>query len=311
VACTGNLDGPYEEADAAQPGGDAAHASDGSLAVDGEPGALDGGTVDGSTTDSGTTETAPMPYPAHVVAVYHMMWPESGSPPLADAPANVNVVNLAFGQGDPPVLVGWTTQGEAEFVADASELRAVGVRIVLSVGGAGGDVNVSHRQDFVDGVMAINEHIPLDGLDWDLEGPAMTTDDVVWISSELKNARGADFAITLAPNGSNVDHYIDVAVALESAGALDAIGQQFYDAVVSREAALGRIEQMLGAGIPEGKITIGMMVGDADTYWTVAECVDAVTYLLGAHPGLRGGYLWEDGRPGTAEWADQVGGLFL
>ena len=253
----------------------------------------------------------PQPYPEKAVAVYHMMWSSSGSPPLKNLPAKVNVVNLAFAQGDPPSLVGWASDGESGFISAAKELRSKGVRIVLSIGGSGGNVNISNKQAFVNGVMSINSKIPLDGLDWDLEGPAMNSSDVVWISTELKKQRGANFAITMAPNGGNIDQYRSIAVALNNAGALDMIGQQFYDAVVSESAMMGRLDQLRSAGIPENKMGIGMMVGDANTYWTVSECISAVNTAKAKYPGIRGGYLWEHGRSGTSDWANQVGALLL
>lgn len=258
-----------------------------------------------------STDTAPMAYPAKAVAIYHMMWSNSGSPRLAALPAGVNVVNLAFAQGDPLALVGWASQSEASFIADAKALRERGVRIVLSVGGAGGNLNVASRQAFVDGVMAINAKVPLDGLDWDAEGPAMTLEDVKWISLELKRRRGSNFAITMAPNGSNKDEYRAVAVVLHEAGALDMTGQQFYDAEVSYSAANGTIDALVRAGVPESKIGIGMMVDSDARHWTVDECVEAVNYLKSRHPTLRGGYLWEHGRAGTAEWASRVAPLLL
>jgi len=284
------------------------------VTLDGSP-AADGGTpppvdpVDAGAPDPGTADAAPMPYPSKAVAVYHMMWKSSGAPRLAALPASVNVVNLAFAQGDPPRLVDWSAQGEASFIADAKALRARGVRVVLSVGGSGGHVAIANRQAFVDGVMAINAKVPLDGLDWDLEGPAMSQADVLWIAHELERRRGAAFAETMAPNGSNVGTYLPIAVALHREGLLDAFGQQYYDAVVSKEAAQGRIEEAIGRGLPEELITIGMMVGAANTYWTVEECVTNVAWLKNKHPRLRGGYLWESGREGTSEWASQVGAL--
>jgi hypothetical protein len=87
------------------------------------------------------------------------------------------------------------------------------------------------------------------------------------------------------------------------------IGQQFYDAVVSKEAAKGRIDQLVAAGISPSHIGIGMMVGDTDHYWTVPESMTAVSYLKAAYPGIRGGYLWEAGRAGTADWVTRVGAL--
>jgi hypothetical protein len=257
----------------------------------------------------GTSSSAPMALPSKVLAIYHMMWSNSGSPQLRNLPAQTNVVNLAFLQGDPPSLVGWGSQNQASFVADAKALRARGVRIVASVGGGGGYVNIASRERFVAGVMALNAQLPLDGLDWDLEGTAMGAADVVWISKRLKQLRGNNFAITLAPNGSNIDQYRAIAVQLQRANALDMIGQQFYDAVVSKEAARSRIAQLVRAGIPQGKIGIGMMVGSTANYWTVAECVAAVRFIEASYPGLRGGYLWEAGRAGTADWANQMSGL--
>lgn len=260
---------------------------------------------------TGTTGTAPMAYPTKAVAVYHMMWSNSASPRLAATPANVNVVNLAFAQGTTPTLPGWGSQTEAEFVADAKALRARGVRIVLSVGGAGGAMEIANRSAFVAGVMAINAKVPLDGLDWDLEGPAMASSDVVAISAQLKELRGQAFAITMAPNGSNIREYLPIAQQLHAQGLLDMIGQQFYDAVVPASSARWAVGRMVSAGIPENKISIGMMVGSQDTYWTIEECLEAVRYITAAYPGVRSGYLWEAGRPGTADWADRVGGLLL
>ncbi|MFP4897495.1 glycosyl hydrolase family 18 protein, partial [Paraburkholderia sp. EG304] len=149
-----------------------------------------------------------MGLPAKVQSLYHMMWSNSGSPQLRNLPSQVNVVNLSFLQGDEPRLVGWGSQSEASFLADAKELRARGVRIVASIGGAGGHVNVANREAFVRGVMNVNAKLPLDGIDWDIEGSTpMAASDVVWISKRLKELRGDKFAITLAPNGSNIDQY--------------------------------------------------------------------------------------------------------
>ena len=279
----------------------------------------DGPTVTGTGTTTGgssgggggTTSPAPMPYPAKAVAVYYMMWSDSPSPALGDLPVGINVLNLAFAQGDPPQLVGWSPAGKATFVAGIKTLRARGVRVVLSLGGAGGSINVANRTAFVQGVLAVNADVPLDGIDWDLEGQAMGASDVVAVSAALKQQRGANFAVTMAPNGGNVDQYITVAQALNSAGALDMIGQQFYDATVSVDQADGRINQMIGAGIPENKVSIGMMIANDAQHWTLQQCVTNTQILKSRHPNLRGGYLWESGRAQTAEWVSQVGPILL
>jgi hypothetical protein len=254
---------------------------------------------------------AALAYPTKPVAVYHMMWPNSGSPRLDTTPANVNVINLAFGQGSPLGLVGWASEGEASFVTAAKALRARGKRIVLSIGGAGGHVNTGDRAGFVRGFMAINAKVPLDGIDWDLEGVGMNQGDILAICAELRRLRGPNFAITMAPNGSNIGQYLPIAVALHQAGMLTMIGQQFYDAVVSPSAALGRVNEAVRAGIPASKYMVGMMVGTADTYWTVEECLAAYRVIKDAHPSIAGAYLWEAGRAGTSDWATRVGGLIL
>ena len=251
--------------------------------------------------------SAPMALPTKVQALYHMMWSNSGSPQLRNTPSQINVVHLAFMQGATPTLVGWGSQSEASFLADAKALRARGVRIYASIGGAHGNVNIANREAFVQGVMKLNEKMPLDGIDWDIEGGTpMAASDVVWISKRLKELRGQNFGITLAPNGSNIDQYRAIAVQLQANNALDMIGQQFYDAVVSKEAARGRIAQLVGSGIPQSKIGIGMMVGNTDNYWTVDECIEAVRFIKASYPGIRGGYLWEAGRAGTSDWANRL-----
>lgn len=253
--------------------------------------------------------SAPMAYPAKSVALYHMMWSTSGSPALSTTPANVNVIRMAFAQGDPPSLTGWASDGQSQFVASAQALRARGVRMTVSIGGAGGNVNIANRQAFVNGVMAINNLVPLDGLDWDLEGAAMNQADVLWISAELKRLRGSNFAITMAPNGSNIDQYLPIAVALNNAGNLTRMGQQFYDAPVTKEQAMARIDQAVAAGIPASKYEIGMMVGSTSNYWTVDTCITNVNYIKAKYPAMGGGYLWEAGRAGTSDWANRVGNL--
>jgi len=260
-----------------------------------------------ASTTRARTGAAAMRLPEKVVALYHMMWSNSGSPPLRHVPRQVNVVNLAFLQGDAPRLVGWGSQTRASFLSDARGLRARGVRIVASVGGEHGRVNIRHRGAFVRGVMRLNARLPLDGLDWDIErGTAMAAADVIWISRRLKALRGPNFAITLAPNGSNIDRYRAIAVRLHRVGALDMIGQQFYDAIVSKEAARARVSQLAFAGIPPSKIAVGMMVGSRNVYWTVADCVRAVRFVKARFPSMRGGYLWEHGRADTRRWARRL-----
>jgi hypothetical protein len=257
-----------------------------------------------------TTPTPPraaMPFPTRSVAMYHMVWSDPEATPLSAIPDGVNVLNLAFAQGDPPALPGWGAEGEDGFAEAVRALRARGVRIVLSVGGEDGEVDLRDRRSFVDGVMAVNDLIPLDGIDWDVETEApVPLADVVAISTELRRLRGEHFAVTLAPNGSNVGDYLELALALEDAGLLTRIGQQFYDAVVSREEVLRSVSGAVSAGIPAHKYAVGMMVGDGDRQWTVDECEEHLASVIAEHPSIGGAYLWESGRAGAQDWAERV-----
>ncbi len=257
-------------------------------------------------TGPGTTSPDPQAYPDRVAAAYSQLYADATAPPLGEVPGSVNVVNLAFAAGTPLALVGPSPQGEEALLRDTRMLRAQGVRVVLSIGGADGSIDTSARQAVVDRVMAINERIPLDGIDWDIEQSAIVPDDIVAISSELVARRGPQFAVTLAPNGANIDAYLPIARELAARGQLTMISQQFYDAPVTTADALRQVQRIRDAGVPENNIGIGMMIGDSSEEWTIEECLDAVRTIRATFPGVRGGFLWETGRPGSGEWASEV-----
>ncbi len=243
------------------------------------------------------------------LAVYLMMWPGHGT--IADIPAQCNEVRLAFAQGSPPSLVGMAGLSMSQLAAQAAAFRSRGGRVLVSVGGAGGSANISDRAAFLQGIATIRDQLGgnLDGLDWDLEGPAMGTGDVVAIASKLKSTYGSAFRITFAPNGGNVTEYLAAAVACQNAGCLDFYAQQLYDAPVSYAAALSRIRQALAAGIPVSKLGVGNMIADDANHWTSGQCVQYFTQLKAAVPGLAGAYLWENGRAGTGQWASDMAPL--
>lgn len=261
------------------------------------------------------TPTPPAPtggaYPAKSVSLYWMMWPTSGSPKLATINPAVNVVRLAFAQGSPPRLVGPASEGSLTNLAvETRKLQQRGVKVVVSIGGAQGHVNVADRAGFVAGIKSIHATVPLDGIDWDVEGSTpMGAPDVIAISETLKSTFGATFSVSMAPNGSNIGNYLGVAVELEKRSLLDRFGQQFYDAPVSSGAMLGRIDEAVGRGIKPGHYDVGMMIGVGSNWWTLQQCKDNYAVAEGKYPGLGGAYLWEAGRPQTQEWCSQVGAL--
>jgi hypothetical protein len=242
-------------------------------------------------------------YPSAVVSVYKMMWSTNG-PNISSIASGCNEIRLSFLQGDPPTQVGWGAQGESSTLADIAAKVAAGVRIIWSIGGQGGAINTGSRTNFLNGIASARSALGgnLHGIDWDVEASSLNQSDVVFISTQLKSLYGSEFAITMAPNGGNVGQYLPTAVALHRAGALDNYGQQFYDAPVSLAAAKGRISEAIGAGLPESKISVGMMIASDSNHWTNAQCRSYYTDIRNTWPGIRKAYLWEAQRAGTAEW---------
>jgi chitinase len=250
----------------------------------------------------------PKPLPSgRTLAVYLMMWSNSGSPKLSTLPRQITEVRLAFAQGDPPILVGWASQSQTDFLADVAALKARGVRFVVAVGGQGGMLNTRSRDAFIGGIARIHSIVGLDGLDWDLEASTLISADVVAISQALHDRYG--WKVSFAPNGGNVDRYLPTAVTCQAAGILSTYGQQFYDAPVTLGAAMSRVDQAVAAGIAPSRITVGCMVGPDASHWTVDQCATNVGGIRAKYSDLAGAYLWEAGRAGTTDWATRIGAL--
>lgn len=250
----------------------------------------------------------PVPVPAPTrgrqLSVYLKMWPGK-LPGLAEAARpGVTEVRLAFLQGSPPRLVGWGSQSMTQVVADATALRARGVAVTASIGGAGGAIDTKSRDAFVRGVTALHAQIGLDRIDWDVEASALRADDVVAIAQQLHDGYG--ITSTMAPNGSNVGTYLPVAVELHRRGILAGYSQQFYDAPVSLAAASGRIAEAIRAGLPPSLVQVGMMVGPDSRHWTLDVCEANLRAIRGQWPDIGGAMLWSETHAEVAEWATRM-----
>ncbi|WP_030158798.1 chitinase [Glycomyces sp. NRRL B-16210] len=114
----------------------------------------------------------------------------SGYIRMADVPSEWDVVNLAFGEptsptsGDIrfslcPVAECPNVESEAEFKAAIAAKQAEGAKVLLSIGGQNGQVQLTTagaRDAFVSSVSAIIDEYGLDGLDVDLEGHSLYLD---------------------------------------------------------------------------------------------------------------------------------------
>ncbi|MFF2227735.1 chitinase [Streptomyces globisporus] len=152
----------------------------------------------------------------------------SGYTRMADVPDSWDVINLAFGEptsvtsGDIrfslcPVAECPNVESEAEFKAAIKAKQAAGKKVLISIGGQNGQVQLAStaaRDAFVTSVSKIIDAYGLDGLDIDFEGHSLslntgdtdfrspTSPVIVNLISAVKSLKakyGSDFVLTMAP----------------------------------------------------------------------------------------------------------------
>lgn len=168
--------------------------------------------------------------PAHALVGYlHASFANgAGYTRLADVPDSWDVIDLSFGEptsvtsGDIrfnrcPVTECPNVESDAEFKAAIKAKQAAGKKVLISIGGQNGQVQLTTtaaRDTFVSSVSNIIDTYGLDGLDVDFEGHSLslnagdtdfknpTTPVIVNLISALKTLKakyGAKFVLTMAP----------------------------------------------------------------------------------------------------------------
>lgn len=181
-----------------------------------------------ATTTAGTG--GPVNLPAHALVGYlHASFANgSGYTRMADVPDSWDVIDLAFGEptsvtsGDIrfdrcPVAECPNVESDADFKAAIKAKQAAGKKVLISIGGQNGQVQLTTtaaRDTFVTSVSKIIDEYGLDGLDIDFEGHSLSlnADDtdfknpktpvIVNLISALKTLKakyGDDFVLTMAP----------------------------------------------------------------------------------------------------------------
>ncbi|MFJ8739385.1 fibronectin type III domain-containing protein [Embleya sp. NPDC127516] len=152
----------------------------------------------------------------------------AGYTKMADVPASWDVINLSFGEptsvtsGDIrfvrcPVTECPSVESDADFKAAIRAKQAAGKKVLISIGGQNGQVQLSTtaaRDKFVESVGRIIDEYGLDGLDIDFEGHSLslntgdtdfknpTTPVIVNLISAVKTLKakyGSRFVLTMAP----------------------------------------------------------------------------------------------------------------
>ncbi|MFD7996680.1 chitinase [Streptomyces mexicanus] len=174
----------------------------------------------------GGTSTLP---PHALVGYLHASFANgSGYTRLADVPDSWDVIDLAFGEptsvtsGDIrftrcPVTECPNAESDADFKAAIKAKQAAGKKVLISIGGQNGQVQLTTtaaRDTFVTSVSKIIDAYGLDGLDIDFEGHSLslnandtdfrnpTTPVIVNLISALKTLKakyGEKFVLTMAP----------------------------------------------------------------------------------------------------------------
>ncbi|MGW2725896.1 chitinase [Streptomyces sp. NPDC001494] len=182
-----------------------------------------------ATTPAGTGGGSPG-LPAHALVGYlHTTFANgSGYTRLADVPDSWDVIDLAFGEptsvtsGDIrfdrcPVTECPNVESDADFKAAVRAKQAAGKKVLISIGGQNGQVQLTTtaaRDAFVASVSKIIDSYGLDGLDIDFEGHSLslntndtdfrnpTTPVIVNLISALKTLKaryGSKFVLSMAP----------------------------------------------------------------------------------------------------------------
>ena len=172
--------------------------------------------------------TAALPEHALVGYLHTSFANGSGYTRLADVPESWDVIQLAFGEPTSttsgeirfsrcPVEECPEVESEEEFKAAIAEKQAAGKKVLLSIGGQNGQVQLNTtaaRDAFVSSVSSLLDEYGLDGVDIDFEGHSLALDEgdtdfrnpttpvivnLIDALRTLKERYGDSFTLTMAP----------------------------------------------------------------------------------------------------------------
>jgi chitinase len=252
---------------------------------------------------------------------------------LADVPTSYNIVAVAFGDSDDTPgqvtfsldstlasdLGGYTQQ---QFIDDIQTLQARGQKVILSVGGADGTIEVDDAASasaFASSVYSLIQEYGFNGVDIDLENGV----DPAYMASALEQLEsdvGSSLIITLAPQTvdtqSTGDDYFELALDIQSiltmintqyynSGTMDGCDgnvyaegtENFITALACTELEGGLSPSQVGIGLPASTSAAGSgyvapsVVDDAlDCLAALENCGSFVPPQ--AWPGIRGVMTW-------------------
>jgi chitinase len=290
--------------------------------------------VSATTASSGGGGGGSSGLPAHVLMGYWQDFTNGATPlTLADVPTSYNLVAVAFGDSDDTAgqvtfsldstlasdLGGYTQQ---QFIDDIQTLQARGQKVILSVGGADGTIEVDDAASasaFASSVYSLIQEYGFNGVDIDLENGVNPT-YMASALEQLESDVGSSLIITLAPQTvdtqSTGDDYFELALDIQSiltmintqyynSGTMDGCDgnvyaegtENFMTALACTELEGGLSPSQVGLGLPASTSAAGSgyvapsVVNDAlDCLATLENCGSFVPPQ--AWPGIRGVMTW-------------------
>ncbi|MGL4107827.1 glycosyl hydrolase family 18 protein [Clostridium sp. LP20] len=163
-------------------------------------------------------EAAPQLKDRLMVGYWHNFDNNSKVLKLREVNENWDVINVSFGETDATkdkatIIFKPEIQSEAEFISDVKYLQSKGKKVVLSIGGMYGVVELSDtaaKTRFVKSVSDLIDRYGFDGLDIDLEHAMKTSDDyknpkvaqnvnLIAACKELHAKYGDNFILSMSP----------------------------------------------------------------------------------------------------------------
>ncbi|GGK75817.1 hypothetical protein Ppa06_32320 [Planomonospora parontospora subsp. parontospora] len=292
-----------------------------------------------------TTGCTPSPLPKHFLTGYwHNFDNEAVELKLSAVPTSYDLVAVSFGEAtstpgevtfavDPGLSASLGGYTDAQLKADVKTLQSRGQKVILSVGGEKGRVQVasaSAATRFADTVHAIMQSYGFDGVDIDLENGLNAT----YMGQALRSLRaktGPDLIITMAPQTIDMQstgaEYFKLALNIKDI--LTVVHTQYYNSgamlgcdqmaaysqgTVNFLTALACIQlenglrpDQVALGLPSGPGAAGGGIVSPSVVNQALTCLATRTGCGGfvpprAYPGIRGAMTWSINWDASNNW---------